>query len=61
MGNDWEAWGSSENPTELLLKSYGQKSGSTIQGLIRALKEADLTKFADDIEKMFATPPQGGP
>ncbi|XP_022799267.1 tumor necrosis factor receptor superfamily member 16-like isoform X2 [Stylophora pistillata] len=61
LGNDWEAWGISENPTELLLKSYGQKSGSTIQGLIRALKEADLTKFADDIENMFATPPQGGP
>lgn len=52
-----KAWETAENPTEKLLKAYGEKAGSTIRNLIKALKdpEVGLTQFANEIEEKFST------
>jgi len=50
-----KAWESAENPTEKLLKAYGQKEGSTIRNLIEALRQVELTRFAKEIEDKFSS------
>ena len=47
---DWER---AENPAEKLLSAYGEKDGSTIRNLIKALKEAGLTLLAGQLEEKF--------
>lgn len=49
---DWER---AENPTEKLLSAYGEKDGSTIRNFIKALKEADMTLLASQLENKFTT------
>ncbi|XP_020607681.1 tumor necrosis factor receptor superfamily member 4-like [Orbicella faveolata] len=50
------AWQTAENPTEKLLKAYGEKAGSTVRNLIKALRdpEVGLTQFANEIEAKFS-------
>ena len=50
-----KAWESAENPTEKLLKAYGEKEGSTIRKLIEALRQMGLTRFAKEIEDKFSS------
>ena len=40
-----------------MLKAYGEKAGSTIRNLIKALKDPQvgLTQFANEIEEKFST------
>jgi len=49
--SDWER---AENPTEKLLKAYGEKDGSNIRNFISALREADMTLFACELEEKFS-------
>ncbi|KAJ7327389.1 hypothetical protein OS493_027079 [Desmophyllum pertusum] len=48
------AWEGAENPTKRLLTAYGEKEGSTIRSLIVAVREAELTYFANEIEQRFS-------
>lgn len=52
-----KAWETAENPTEKLLKAYGEKEGSTIRNLIKVLRDPQvgLTQFANEIERKFST------
>lgn len=40
-----------------MLKAYGEKAGSTIRNLVKALKDPQvgLTQFANEIEEKFST------
>ncbi|XP_020610627.1 uncharacterized protein LOC110049182 isoform X2 [Orbicella faveolata] len=49
FGAECRKWKSAEDPTETLLKAYGEQEGSTINNLIKALMEVGLTKFAEEI------------
>ena len=49
-----KAWEGAENPTEKLLTAYGEREGSTIRNLIAALREAELSHFANEIEQQFS-------
>lgn len=48
------SWKGAQNPTGMLLTAYGEKADSTLRNLIKALREADLTHFAAEIEKAFS-------
>jgi len=55
LGAESKTWKRLNNPTESFLKSYGEKVGSTVKTLIEALREGDLTHFADEIETAFSS------
>ena len=55
LGAESKTWKGLNNPTESFLKSYGEKAGSTVKTLIEALREGDLTHFADEIETAFSS------
>ena len=57
LGADCRAWeGVDCNPTEKLLSAYGERAGSTVRNLAKALRKAGLTQFADEVEKLVSTP-----
>lgn len=61
--DECESWKNhSDNPAETFLTAYGEKEGSTIRNLIKALRdpEVDLTQIAKEIEDKFS-PPQVEP
>jgi len=49
--SDWER---AENPTEKMLKAYGEKDGSNVANFISALREAGMTLFACELEEKFS-------
>jgi len=55
--SECRAWETAENPTERLLKAYGEKAGSTVRNLIKALRgpKVGLTQFANEIEIKFSS------
>ncbi len=55
MNTACRAWEGVDNPTEKLLSAYGETEGSTVRNLIKALREAGLTHFANEIEKLVST------
>ena len=46
---------SSRNPTEAFLQLYSEREGSTVRALVGALRECQLTHFANEIEMKFAS------
>ena len=52
--NESRGWERADNPIESLLKAYGEKEGSTIRGLIEAIRGAELTRFASQLENIFS-------
>ena len=52
--NESRGWERADNPIESLLKAYGEKEGSTIRGLIEAIRGAELTRCASQLEDIFA-------
>ena len=56
--DECRGWVTAENPTEKLLRAYGEKAGSTVRNLIKALRDpkVGLTQFADEIEAKFSSP-----
>lgn len=43
-----------DNPTEKLLSAYGEREGSTARNFVKALREAELGYFANEIERMVS-------
>ena len=54
--NESRGWEGAQNPIESLLKAFGEKEGSTIRGLIEAIRKAGLTLCASQLEDKFDTP-----
>ena len=52
--NESRGWERADNPIESLLKAYGEKEGSTIRGLIEAIRGAGLEDCAKDLEDILA-------
>lgn len=48
-------WEGAPNPMENLLKEYGEKEGSTISGLIEAIRGVGLTHCASQLTQKFDT------
>ncbi|XP_022799275.1 uncharacterized protein LOC111337264 isoform X2 [Stylophora pistillata] len=48
-------WEGVQNPVENLLKTFGEREGSTIRGLIEATRKAELTLLASQWEEKFDT------
>ncbi|XP_022799279.1 tumor necrosis factor receptor superfamily member 16-like isoform X1 [Stylophora pistillata] len=48
-------WEGAPNPMENLLKEYGEKEGSTIRGLIEAIRGVGLTHCASQLTQKFDT------
>lgn len=64
LRDECESWKHGENPAEKFLKAYGEKEGSTIRNLVKALRDPDveLTQIAREIEEKFSPPQvQGEP
>lgn len=55
LGAECRAWEAANNPTEKLLSAYGELEGSTVRNLVNALREAGLTHFANEVEKLVST------
>lgn len=55
LNAECRAWEGVDNPTEKLLSAYGETEGSTVRNLIKALREAGLTLFANEIEQLVST------
>ena len=56
MGGECRGWERADNPTEKMLSAYGEMEGSTVGNFIKAVREAGLTHFANEIEKLVSTP-----